>query len=171
MKSLCSYYTKAAVGVTKHQYAIWLEGCKELVGAVDDVAAGGSKVITHSVHINFGVFQLQVLEEHAVEVVVVVLTGMGQNDVEVFAALVDDCGKTDYLRAGADYDAKFEFAVFLPRNITIIEFRLLIHMCNICIEGKERKERKEGKEGKEGKESFLYFSSFSLLELTTFRLK
>ena len=44
------------------------------------------------------------MEEHAVEVVIVVLAGMRQNDIEIFTRFVDDRRKTDDLRACADDD-------------------------------------------------------------------
>ena len=128
MQTFCSYYTKAAVGVTKHQYAIGLEGSKELVATVDDVATGGTKVITHGIHIDFRLCELEVVEEDAVEVVVVVLAGVGENHVEILAALVDDCSKADNLRTCTDDDAKLQFAILLPLYIGIIYFHFLIYL-------------------------------------------
>ena len=104
MESLGSDNAEAAIGVAKDQYAVGLGLGKELVGAVDDVAAGSAKVVTDSIHIDLGLGELQVLEEYAVEVVVVVLACMGENHVEVLAALVDDGGETDDLGARADND-------------------------------------------------------------------
>ena len=48
---------------------------------------------------------------------------MGQNHIEIFAAFGDDSSKPDDLRTGADDDAEFDFAVILPVNVTVIEFR------------------------------------------------
>ncbi len=104
MESLCSDDAEAAIGVAKDQYAVGLVLGKEFIGAVDDVAAGSAKVITDSIHIDLGLGELQVLEEYAVEVVVVVLACVGENHVKVLAALVDDGGETDDLGARADND-------------------------------------------------------------------
>ena len=104
MESLCSDNAEAAVGVAKDQYAVGLGLGKELVGAVDDVATGSAKVITDSIHIDLGLGELQILEEDTVEVVIVVLARVGENHVEVLAALVDDGGETDDLGARADND-------------------------------------------------------------------
>ena len=104
VKSLRSDNAEAAVGVAKDQYAVRLGLGEELVGAVDDVAAGSAKVITDSIHIDLGLCELQVLEEDAVEVVIVVLACVGENHVKVLAALVDDGGETDDLGARADND-------------------------------------------------------------------
>lgn len=92
VKSLRSDNAEAAVGVAKDQYAVGFCLGEELVGAVDDIAAGSAKVVTDSIHIDLGLGELQVLEEDAVEVVIVILACVGENHVEVLAALVDDGG-------------------------------------------------------------------------------
>lgn len=102
METLGSDNAEAAVGVAKDQYAVRLGLGKELVGAVDDVAAGSAKVVTDSIHIDLGLCELQILEEDTVEVVIVVLARVGENHVKVLAALVDDGGETDDLGARAD---------------------------------------------------------------------
>lgn len=104
MESLGSDNAEAAVGIAKDQYAVGLGLGEELVGAVDDVAAGSAKVVTDGIHIDLGLCELQVLEEDTVEVVIVVLARVGENHVEVLAALVDDGGETDDLGARADND-------------------------------------------------------------------
>ena len=104
MESLCSDNAEAAVGVAKDQYAVGLGLGEELVGAVDDIAASSAKVVTDSIHIDLGLCELQVLEEDTVEVVVIILACVGENHVEVLAALVDDGGETDDLGARADND-------------------------------------------------------------------
>ena len=122
MQTLGTYHGETAVSVTKHQYAVGLEGSEEFVGAVDDVAAGGTKVIAHCIHIDFGLSELKVAEEDAVEVVVVVLAGVGENNVKVLTALVDDGGQADDFRACAHDDAKLQPAVLLPLYVGIICF-------------------------------------------------
>ena len=104
MESLGSDDAEATVGVAKNQYAVRLGLGKELVGAVDDVAAGSAKVVTDSIHIDLGLCELQILEEDTVEVVIVVLACVGENNIKVLAALVDDSGETDELGARADND-------------------------------------------------------------------
>lgn len=47
---------------------------------------------------------------------------MGENYVEVLAALVDCCRETDDFGAGAYYYEKFEFAVFGKLYVFIIGF-------------------------------------------------
>ena len=127
MQALGADDAQAGVGVAEHEYGIWPRLGEELVGAVDDVAAGGAEVIAHGVHIYLGLGELEVAEEDAVEVVVVVLPRMGEDYVEIAAALVDDCGKADDFGARAHDDAKLELAVVLPLYIGIVEFGLLGH--------------------------------------------
>ena len=107
MESLCSDDAEAAIGVAKDQYAVGLGLGKELVGAVDDIAAGSAKVVTDSIHIDLGLCELQVLEEDAVEVVIVILACVGENDIKILTALVDNGGETDDLGARADNDNEF----------------------------------------------------------------
>ena len=104
MESLCSDNAEAAVGVAKDQYAVGLGLGEELVGAIDDVAAGSAKVVTDSIHIDLGLCELQILEEDTVEVVIVVLACVGENDIKILTALVDNGGETDDLGARADND-------------------------------------------------------------------
>ena len=80
---------------------------------VYDVATSSTEVIAHGIHINLRICQFQIPEEDAIEVVVVVLAGMSQNNIEVFTAFIDDCGKADNLRACADNNYQLQFAVVL----------------------------------------------------------
>ena len=77
-----------------------------------------------SVHINFGSVKTQVLKEHAVKRIIVVLSRMGKNAVKIFSALFYNGSKTDYLGAGADDYEKFKFSVAAKCNVRIIEFHL-----------------------------------------------
>lgn len=130
VQALGSDDAEAGVGVAEDKYTIGLGGCEEFVGAVDDVAACGAKVIAYGIHIYFRLCEFEVAEEDAVKVVIVVLAGVGEDYVKVLAAFVDNGGKADDLGAGADDDAEFEFAVFLPVNVSIIKLRLLFHKNN-----------------------------------------
>ena len=133
MQTLCTNHAQAAVGVAKDEHAIGLQCCKELVRAVDDVAACGAKVIAYGIHIDLWLCELQIAEEDAVEVIVVVLAGVGENHIEVLAALVDDCGKADDFWACTHHDDEFQLAILLPVYVAIIKFRLLFHKTRIVI--------------------------------------
>ena len=95
VQALCRNCRKAAISIAKDKHGIGLASNHQLVAAVDDVAYRCAQVIAHGIHIDFRILEVQVLEEHAVQVVVVVLAGVRQNAVKVLAALVDDRGKAD----------------------------------------------------------------------------
>ena len=103
MEALGGDGAETGVCVAEDEKGVGLCGHHQLVGAVDDVAYGGAEVITHGVHIDLRGGELQVAEEDAVEVVVVVLAGMGEDYVEVLSAFIYHGGQTDYLRPGAYY--------------------------------------------------------------------
>ena len=66
MQALGSDDAEAGVGVTEDKDSVGLEGSKELVRAVDDVAACGAKVVAYGIHIYFRLCEFQILEEDAV---------------------------------------------------------------------------------------------------------
>ena len=78
MQALGTDDTEAGVGVAQHQYGIRLGLDHHLIALVDDVTHRGAEVVAHGFHVDVGIGQLQVFEEHTIEVIVVVLTGMGQ---------------------------------------------------------------------------------------------
>ena len=95
---------EAAVGVAQNQDGIRLDLHHELIALGDDVAHGLAQVVADGVHVDLGVGELQVLEEDTVEVIVIVLAGVGQDAVEILAAFVDDRCESYDLRARADDD-------------------------------------------------------------------
>ncbi len=115
---------KAAVGVAENQQCIGLAGDHELVAAIDDVANGRSEVIAHGIHVDFRVLEAQVLEEHAVQVVVVVLARMREDAVEILAALVDDGRKADDFGAGTHDNQEFQLAVVGKFHVGVIGLNL-----------------------------------------------
>ena len=126
MQSLRRDGGEAGVGVAENEKRVGLCLCHKLVGAVDDIADGGAKVIANGIHIHLGVRKLQILEEHAVEVVVIVLTRVSENAVKVLTALIDNGGKADDLGAGAHDNQELQPAVIFEFNIAVIQFN--IHM-------------------------------------------
>ena len=97
---------KAGVGVPQHQHDIGLQLRHQVIAFGDDVPHGLAQGVSHRGQVDVRVIQLQVVEEHAVEVVVVVLAGVGQEGIEILPALGDDCGQADNLRPGAHDDEK-----------------------------------------------------------------
>ena len=47
---------------------------------------------------------------------------MGENDVKIFAAFVNDGGEADDFRARADDDEQLELAVVLELNVVVVRF-------------------------------------------------
>lgn len=111
VQTLGAYHTQARVGVAQHKHRIRLGLCKELVGAVDDVATSGTEVITYCIHIHFRLCELQVAEEDAIEVVVVVLTRVGENHIEILTTFVDNGCQTDNLWTCTNNDDKLQLTV------------------------------------------------------------
>ena len=85
------------VGVPQHQHGIGLQFHHQVVAFGDDVAHGLAQGVPHRVQVDVRVVQFQVMEEHTVEVVVVVLAGVGQEGVKILPALGDDRGQADDL--------------------------------------------------------------------------
>ena len=117
MQPLCPDDAQTAVRVPEHQDRIGLRRREELVAAIDYIAACGPEVIPHGIHVHLRVIELQVLEEHPVEVVVVVLSGVGEDYVEIPPAFADDCRETDDFRPRAHDDGQFYFAIILKLYI------------------------------------------------------
>ena len=104
---------KARVGVPQHQHRIGLDFHHQLVGLRDDITHGLAQIGPHRIHIHVRVRELQVLEEHAVQIVVIVLSGVRQKTVKILAAFVDNRRQTNDFRAGADDNQKLQLPVIL----------------------------------------------------------
>ena len=104
---------EAGVRVPQHQHRIGLDGHHQLVALGNDIAHGLAQVRADSVHIHLRVRKLQILEEHPVQVVIIVLPGMRQNRVKIRPALVNHSRQPDDFRASSNDDEKLELAVAL----------------------------------------------------------
>ena len=124
VQALGPYHAQAGVGVAQHQHGIGLHLHHQLVALVDDVAHRGAQVVAHRVQVDIRVSQLQVLEEHAVQVVVIVLPRMRQQAVKIGAALVYHRRQADDFRAGAHDDQQFQAAVVPELDVRIIGYWL-----------------------------------------------
>ncbi len=124
MQTLSTNSREAAVRVTENQQGIGLAGDHQLVAAVDDVADGCTEVVADGIHVDFRILEAQVLEEHAVQVVIVVLTGMSQNAVKVLAALVNDRREADDFGASPHDNQEFQFAVIGEFYVGVVSFNL-----------------------------------------------
>ena len=111
METLGTNHAQAAVSVAQHQDSIGFCFHHHFVALIYDVSHRSSEVVANSFHVNIGICQFQIFEKDTVEVVVVVLTRMSQERVEIRTTLIDDCGQSDDFRACADDDQQFEFSV------------------------------------------------------------
>ena len=111
---------EATVGVTQDQQGIRPHLRHQLVACVDDVANGAPQVVPHCVQVGVGVRQTQVAEEDAVQGVVVVLAGVGQEAVEVPPAELDNLREADDLRAGAHDYQKLDASVALEGHVGVV---------------------------------------------------
>ena len=97
---------EAGVSVPQHQDGIGLQLRHQVVAFGDDVPHGLAQGVPHCIQVDVRGGQLQVVEEHTVEVIVVVLAGVGQEGIEILPALGDDRGQADNLRPGTHDDEK-----------------------------------------------------------------
>ena len=113
VQALGTDHRQAGIRVAQHQHGIGLDLHHQLVALGDDVAHRFAQVHAYGIHIHIRVGELQVLEEHPVQSVVIVLARMRQDRVEIFPALVNHGRQPDNLRAGADDDQKLQLPVIL----------------------------------------------------------
>ena len=107
---------QAGIGISQHQDGVRPQLRHQVVGSGDDVPHGLAQGVSHGIQADLRGRQLQVPEKDAVQIVVVVLAGMGQEAVKVLPALLDDRRQADDLRPGAHDDEQLQFAVVLKRG-------------------------------------------------------
>ena len=103
-------HTQAGIRVAQHQHGIRAFRSKQLVALKDNVAHCLAEVLTDHAQVVMRLADTQVVEEHLVQFVVVVLTRMNDREVEVLVGLTHDLGQLDDLRACAHDDHKFQLA-------------------------------------------------------------
>ncbi len=133
VETLCSDDAEAGVGVAKHEYCIRLHFDHELIALCDDVAHRLAKVGSYGFHVYIRVSKFEVLEEDTVEVVVVVLTCVCKEAVEVLSAFVYHCSKADYLGASSDNDEKFQFPILFEFCHNMMCYNFTIRFRGTCI--------------------------------------
>ncbi len=102
---------KATVGIAQHQHRIGLDCNHQFIGFGYDVAHRLAQIRTNRIHVNLGIRQFQIVKEYAIQVVVVVLTRMRQNYVEIPARLVDHRRQSDDLRPRTHDDQQLQLTV------------------------------------------------------------
>ena len=120
MQALGGDRRQAGVGVPQNEERVRLDRVHQLIGAVDDVANGSAQVVPYCVHVHFGIGELQIVKEHAVQGIIVVLPRVGEDTVKIAAAFMDHGGQPNDLRARAHDDQQLQLAVFLPLDVGIV---------------------------------------------------
>ena len=67
----------------------------QLIRTVNDIAYRCTQIVTDGIHIYFRIGKIQIFKEHPVEIVIIILSCMSQNTIEVLPALIDNRGKAD----------------------------------------------------------------------------
>ena len=81
---------EAAVRISQNEDRIWLDFCHELIGRGDDIPHRFSQILADGIQVNLRICQSQIVEEYAIQVVVIVLPRVRQQGVEIGAAFLDD---------------------------------------------------------------------------------
>ena len=123
MQPLCPNHGQAAVRVSQHQHRVRLQFNHQLIAFGDDIPHRLAQIIAHRVHIDFRIFQFQIMEEYAVQGIVIVLPCMGQDGIKILPAFLDYCCQPDDLRPGSHDNQQLQFPVFLPcRHIGFLPY-------------------------------------------------
>ena len=128
VKPLSADDAQTRISVPQHQHGVRLNLNHQLIALGDDIAHGLAQVCTHGVHVHIRIRQLEVLEKHPVEVIVIVLPSVCQQAVEVLATFIDYGREADNLRARADDDEKLKFSVVLELCHIIVLFVSFVEM-------------------------------------------
>ena len=110
LKALRGDDAQARVRIAQHEHRVRPLGGKERVGLGDDVAHRLPQVVPHHAQVVVRLTDTQVVEEDLVELVVVVLPGVDDGEVEVLVGLADHLRELDDLRACAHDDHEFKLA-------------------------------------------------------------
>ena len=104
METLCSDHRKAAVGIAENQYRIRIDCNHQLIRSCDDIPHGLSQICTDRIQINLRILKLQIMEKHTVQIVIIILPGMSQNDIEILSCFIDHRSQTNDFRSGSHND-------------------------------------------------------------------
>ena len=126
VQALGANHTETTIGITQYEHRIGLNLYHELVALVNDITHGGTEVIANGIEVHFGVCKFQVLEEHTVEVIVIILAGMRQNHIEIFTTFIDNCCQSDDFGAGSHDNEQLEFSVILEHSFYFLLWLLAV---------------------------------------------
>ena len=124
MQPLGADHAQAAIRVAQHQHCVGLNRYHQLVAFGNDIAHGFAEVSPHGIHIHLRRGEFQILEKHAIKVVIIVLPRVRQNRIKIRPALVNHRRQPDDFRARPDDNKKLKLAVVGKRNLAIIHIRI-----------------------------------------------
>lgn len=111
---------EAGVRVAEHKQGVGLDLGHQFVGSIDDVADALSQIGSRAAQIHVGIAERKVSEEDAVQRVVIVLSRVREETIEVSSALLYHLGQADDLGAGAYDDEQLEAAVALELELVLL---------------------------------------------------
>ena len=124
MQALGADDRKAAVRIAQHQNCVRLNLYHELVRFRNNIAHRLAQIVAYSVQIHLRIVQLQIMEEDAVQRIIIILACMCQNHVEIFACLFNNGRQTDNLRSGAHDNQKLQLTIVFEAHLAIITHAL-----------------------------------------------
>ena len=104
---------KAAICITQHENRIWFHFHHQLVTLSNDITHSFTKVVTHGLQIHIWIPKLQILKEHTVQIIVVILTCVCQQTVKVLPTFINHCCQTYNLWTCANYNQQLQFPIIL----------------------------------------------------------
>ena len=114
MQTLCPDHGQAGISISQHEHRVRLKLRHRPVTLCDDVPHRLPQIRADRVQIKIRIRKTEILEKNAVQVVIVVLSGVNKERVKTGSAFFDHTGEPDDLRSRADDDHQFDLSVVLP---------------------------------------------------------
>ncbi len=105
---------QAGIGIAQHQHGVRLDLLHEGVALGDDRADRLAEVCPGGIQVIVRRAKAQVIKEHLIQLVVIVLPGVDENLMEIAVAALYGGGQTDDLRPCAEDRHQLEFFHFRP---------------------------------------------------------
>ncbi len=107
---------ETTVRIAEDEDGVGLEFDHRLIARRDNIAHRFAEVGADRVQIQFRIGESEIFKEDAVERIVVILTGMDQNRIEILPRLLNNGGEPNNLRPRPDDNHQFDLSVLLPRR-------------------------------------------------------
>ena len=103
MQALRSDHRKAGVRIAKHQDRIRFHLDHQLIRLGYDIADRFPQVFPYGIQIIIRSTKAQIIKKHLVQCIIVILTGMHQDLIEISIATLYHGSQPDNFRTGTDY--------------------------------------------------------------------